>query len=1002
MESLTHEKKEYITLSTHPFYFGHYLNMARHNAYLILSDLSNEIIPNPKSISEENLAEIELLNESKFGNRKPDEIAHRNYLLVKHFPFLREEENPEINPSPYRKITEKFKTALTTLHQLRNCSSHFPVDEKGYSTFDLKPFFSMAVIKAEKRMSTFFSPDDFSMLKNDEKGLYPLNYEEQFTQKGLCFFISFFLEKKYAFQFLSGIKGFKDHRDNSKRATLETFTEHCCRLPYPKLESADFKLDMINELSRCPGALFRVLGETDQQLFIAKSEENEIEGDELQEMVMKRYDDRFPYFALRYFDESKMLEKISFHVEIGRWIKSEHSKPMIVERERRILKEIRTFGELEEYKPERIPDFWQQAGISTDDFDPFSPHYRMVGTRIGISLGKQNKRWPLPGKDANIAPTAILSTYEMPNLFVYAYLQRQGKINEKPSEYIKNYLKRLNLFISKVQKKEILPVGNSSLRKKRDQGNDERLLERREKLQHILDGDEYTLKIADLPDSIREYMLGYKLADKGRQIIHFLKNIQKNTQREMECAGKLKVGEMAQTLARDIVFLSPPIMRNGHPQKLNDAEYDILQKSIAYFSTNINDIFEFLDQHKLISGTQKHPFLGKVNLKDCTGVFDFYQKYLNEKKKWIDNMVVQAEKKSLNLDQFLERNGYFIKIDNKNALEKNYKNTPPYLPRGIFNKPIIEAMKQEGFPVKDNDNVVYALQFLLDKASQTFYSKPRYYNLGERRISSLPEDMQPKELIAAINTIMEALSTESEEYKKLRYFRKDICESEDEIRHHQTTDRVLWMMISELFPASFNLRTTDLTKVGFDLHEDDFLKLPYPMKEKTSFGYEISDVLPIKRYGEFRRFLKDRRLENLLKYFDPNVSVSRERLVEELESYDLKRRDLLQKIHEFEQLVFKYHSGELEYKTEEKQKYIPHWNYLDFVSRKYHVEIPFQESKFVDLRNKLLHNQILFTEELGQLIKQQESDELITTRILNLIGDTYEKMIATIEKEKLL
>ena len=107
----------------------------------------------------------------------------------------------------------------------------------------------------------------------------------------------------------------------------------CCRLPQPKLESSDILLDMINELGRCPAALYTVLSEENKQRFhisrdvdggferedtgidVEESEDLELE----QELILKRQGDRLPYFALRYFDDTDAFSTLRFDVYLGRW-----------------------------------------------------------------------------------------------------------------------------------------------------------------------------------------------------------------------------------------------------------------------------------------------------------------------------------------------------------------------------------------------------------------------------------------------------------------------------------------------------------------------------------------------------------------------------------------------------------------------------------------------------------------------------------------------------------
>ncbi|MEZ4961709.1 MAG: hypothetical protein R2830_17905 [Saprospiraceae bacterium] len=70
---------------------------------------------------------------------------------------------------------------------------------------------------------------------------------------------------------MSQIKGFKDTSTPDKQATRKCFTQYRCQLPRPKLESSDVKLDMLNELVRCPAELWELLGEDDRRQFKVKA-----------------------------------------------------------------------------------------------------------------------------------------------------------------------------------------------------------------------------------------------------------------------------------------------------------------------------------------------------------------------------------------------------------------------------------------------------------------------------------------------------------------------------------------------------------------------------------------------------------------------------------------------------------------------------------------------------------------------------------------------------------
>ena len=140
-------------LRDNPHYFGTYLNMARHNAYMILSYLSDKYTDN-KVISEEQLPQSAVLS-LLVNSKKPDVTYKLIGDLRQHFPFLRYKEvlnernkgtvtadavldlavllrggtvnkkpikPDELQPEQYAAL---LKSCLETLNKLRNSCSHF-------------------------------------------------------------------------------------------------------------------------------------------------------------------------------------------------------------------------------------------------------------------------------------------------------------------------------------------------------------------------------------------------------------------------------------------------------------------------------------------------------------------------------------------------------------------------------------------------------------------------------------------------------------------------------------------------------------------------------------------------------------------------------------------------------------------------------------------------------------------------------------------------------------
>ena len=76
--------------SAHPHYFGTYLNMARHNAFMILSYLSEKYnVTAPSTDDQLTQGGLWTLLES---SKKPDETYKLIGDLRHHFPFLRYKE----------------------------------------------------------------------------------------------------------------------------------------------------------------------------------------------------------------------------------------------------------------------------------------------------------------------------------------------------------------------------------------------------------------------------------------------------------------------------------------------------------------------------------------------------------------------------------------------------------------------------------------------------------------------------------------------------------------------------------------------------------------------------------------------------------------------------------------------------------------------------------------------------------------------------------------------
>ena len=399
-------------MSAHPHYFGTYLNMARHNAYMILKYLSEKYVD--KSLGEEKALDESKLHQAPVLNlliksKKPDEVYALIGDLRHHFPFLRyhdvlndkakvtvseeavealafkmqggigekkETKPTELQPEQYAQL---LKSLLEWMNTLRNYFSHykttprfrFDKEDIFYKIYDAALFRLVDKNKQTKRYDNFNQADIDALERNTaaikaKRVPYKISQTE-IDEKALTYFICLFLEPKYASMFLSRLDGFPQKTTEGKmplkeKAPLKAYTMFCCRLPQPKLESSDIMLDMLNELNRCPSDLYPILSEADKDRRFKvvlnaddiKDEdvlENSIKNEENtegspQEVVLQRHDDRFPYFALRYFDDTNAFTTLRFHVKLGKLLKkNKYDKIMYGEsRERELTQPIFKIG----------------------------------------------------------------------------------------------------------------------------------------------------------------------------------------------------------------------------------------------------------------------------------------------------------------------------------------------------------------------------------------------------------------------------------------------------------------------------------------------------------------------------------------------------------------------------------------------------------------------------------------------------------------------------------
>ncbi|TAJ12701.1 hypothetical protein DMA11_11925 [Marinilabiliaceae bacterium JC017] len=1013
------------TLKTDGAYFGNYLNMARHNAYLILNDFS-DVFEELKieEINEEDLHNTGLLPRLR-RSKKLDLKLKAFQKLKHHFPFLQCIDDPE-------KALGVLRQLLENLNRQRNCYTHGQHDEKGLFVDgnSLEGFFKAAVKKvpvrfrsiigeADIRHMVTYEADDVRKEKGQLTSFYALvDPRQALTEKGLAFFTCLFLERRYAFRFLSRLNGFKNTTNPAFRATLEAFAMFCCRLPRPRLESGELMLDLLGELSRCPKEIYQVLGEADRQRLVASADEPEIVLDadddpELPETIMRRYGDRFPYFALRFMDEEEYFENLRFHLKLCRVVKKEYLKETGGEvRERKLVTDVNAFGRLKDFNEQTLPPYWK----GKKDIEQWSPHYRIMGNRIALKLitdAEKNREsvWPALNKEKyKTMPDAILSTYELQNLLVCQYLYKKNPENRNAEQIIQQYIENFRRFINDTREGKVKPLDGKPFFKRQDPYYHRVLNQLSDcsgQLQVVLDG--YGLKVKDLPDVMREYLLGYVPASYCSEAQRKIKAVLGEVRQRIKAIEKgraPRVGDMAQFLARDVIFLKP--LNDEGRGKPNNLQYDLLQGMYAFFGKEKYSIRKLHNELALVGKQHRytHPFLYRIRLDECNGILDFYQRYLEQKERWLT--AGERLLKRNDLEVFRERYDYSLSIKERSGFPVDYKpeNQPVYLPRGLFNEAVLEGLRREGVALKAGDNLVYAMGQWLMGDSQPYYLMNRYYF----REGEYQERHDYQVCLAAMDEELVHLMKKREprnkkEKQQLQYaiqdvkkVKKCVLHHEGAIRYVQSNDRVMWLMVQVLAQkehnAAYDMQRFSLRHLFFTNEEaqmsNNLLKKEIPMKINIEDKL-ISDTLPLRRYGEFRAAMKDRRLKNLLSYY-PQKEIAHEVIKEELACYDLRREAVFETIYSFEQVALQSSMGEVLQAKINSHGYVNHTILLGVLFEQgISLSGGWTKEEVIIMRNKINHNEIPLAESLKERVRVG-GGELIIAQLFDIVVGVYNEL----------
>ena len=696
-------------------------------------------------------------------------------------------------------FTTQFIDIIKRLNTERNFNTHFYHKATQPKSFDFQPIWKAAkerAIENEKRRGDENDKSIKETVKMIEKATVTFNTpQHQFTDDGLLYFTCLFLERSEALYFINLFDQYKvknkPKEDQASRATILSLIAYCAKLPQPKLQSGQLHLDMLGELMRVPDEIYRNLTEQQQKAFVTFDDLTFNEGLERivqQRTTMKRHDDRFPYFALRWLEQIDAFDSLRFHIHLAKWLEESYSKVINGEEQtRNIFHPLRTFGKLLDF-PDELTS-WEHKGttIPTEDIYQYAPHYQITGNRIGFRFTTNEHQKQLQNKQP-LQPDAILSTYELPNLCWYqllyqAYLKKQSNDSSlpalpSPEQFILNYLTELHRFYEDVAQNKVPRFDTDKhkeesvrLNQKMDKSARKEAIENRAAIYQEVLSANYDLDVYDFPDDLKAYLLKTnqtgsiksRVVKKLKKKIQETKGLLKSMDRydelikaepdllrqpltvQLQKARLPKVGELATWLARDWTFYKPAAEKGR--DKPNNQQYNTLQSMLALYNPYKRKMLQnYLDE--IFGTTDKaltFPFLKdlKEELHKCDYITNIYQSYLRLKVTWLKKKLQAVEQTKNNkvikkeVDSFMDAKTLSDSNSSSTFIKEKvlrYKNTATLLPRGLFNNPIKQLIDLlTDIDTKGRANNVYLLEQYLHTLAPAFYDYERIYERGEEK-----------------------------------------------------------------------------------------------------------------------------------------------------------------------------------------------------------------------------------------------------------------------------
>jgi hypothetical protein len=803
-------------------HFAVFINIARHNAFIAITELSKIYGTTPPN--EDELAASHFI--ATFESKTIDvrKLKQRLKRLSSLMPFLK-----SLQDKTDTEIVGILKDLLSLVNQFRNYYSHYNISDfltinsNEFVTSDkvsiLENIFEKAVLSLTNSEKAYDRFEIASLLKSEKRADKPYFYEfidnNRISGKAIAFFFCLFLDKPNAMKFLKRLKGFKGADTKQFRATLEAYTTYCIQLPEPKFLSdrpnLAIILDGIEHLKRCPIEVHKTLSFRDKQKFERKVMREDLNGDLQEESIeLLRYDDRFAEFAMRYLDDFDILSDAKkqntyrFEIQLGKKVvESKKLAEETTEAQDKIpvrFKPVKAFGKLADIprkKDEAVID-WQQ---DLEELYAYEPHYKIENHSIGIKKIATEDAFRLNNPEE--LPDAYLSEYQLRNI-IFLSFEASNK-----EEFFMACQIRIGRIKSLYKALSVATHDKESIKQKYHELINNDLLPKPlvKYLTHGLDElptykSKAIKKLKFWQDETENLLAEVKRhnekSEKARKENKFFKPF-------------LKSGQIATWLIKDIQHFLP---LQG---KLSVLKYNALQAKLAIY--NAEELKEMLTDFQVYDtpkGTDRnmpekgggHQFIKIVFDKNPKGLpfqwLRFYDDYLNAKKQWIEDKIKFLTTMPDTEAEIMKQQPLFYFLDLGSNYEEGEKivyfreNSPAYIAKyceELLKKPV-------DLPIALSYDLVANMRTGLEKAKSVtdfiddkYQSEPPYYHLPRqyelfRAFGDKPSEKlfaTDKKPLHEVYGEYKAKKTDPRTIKKIKGF----LDQEQRIRYLKVCDKLL-------------------------------------------------------------------------------------------------------------------------------------------------------------------------------------------------------------------